>query len=309
MTQAKTQLPNFIIFGSTKSGSTSLCNYIVQHPDIFISRKKEPNFFLHDEGSPIVDSRKKMAAYTLDWYQYWFRKADEKAIGEASVSYLANEKAPMRIKSMIPDVKLIAILREPVSRAYSHYLFNKRNNREDAENLLSAITNDKKLGSPQKYFERGLYFHYLKNYFELFDNQNIKIFLFEDFTSNSLKVVQEVFTFLDVDNNFIPVLGAKDAASGIPRNRELYKFIHKDNSIKKALRPLVRMLFPEAQKRRTLWTQVVDMNLSRPPLDTDTKQVLSEMYKPDILQLQKLINRDLSKWFSDVSEVTKQYED
>ncbi len=291
-------LPNFIIFGSMKSGSTSLCNYLNQHPDIFISKKKEPNFFLREKGSQITQNGK-TTVYTLDWYKYWFRNATQKAIGEASIAYLSNEKAPARIKSTLPNVKLIAILREPVSRLYSHYLFMVKANQE-AHNvdLLKLIETDKKSDSPQRYFERGLYFHYLKNYYEIFDPQNIKIFLFEDFTSNPMKVVKDIFEFLEVDSDFTPVVGAKDAISGIPKNKAIYNFVYKKNWIKKALQPITRALLPNREKRRVLWTKLIEKNLSRPSLDPKTKEILSEMYKPDIIQLQELINRDLSNWLS-----------
>ncbi|RQH23134.1 sulfotransferase domain-containing protein [Okeania hirsuta] len=297
MSQSK--LPNFIIFGSTKSGSTSLCNYLVQHPDIFISKKKEPNFFLYDEGSIITNKKGKTTVYTIDWYKYWFRKAQEKAIGEASVSYIANEQAPIRIKSRLPDVKLIALLRDPVSRVYSHYLFNQRNNKHEGEkSLLKVIEADQKQGYPEQYFEKGLYYYYLKKYFDIFDRQNIKLFLFEDFTSDPLKVVKDIFTFLNVDSSFVPVVGAKDAPSGIPKNQTIYNFIYKDNFLRKALRPIIRTLFPNREKRRTLWTNLISRNLSRPPLPSETRKVILEMYKPDIIKLQELIDRDLSKWLS-----------
>jgi len=296
---SQSQLPNFIIFGSTKSGSTSLCNYLLQHPDIFISEKKEPNFFLYDEGSTITNKNGRTTVYTIDWYKYWFRNAQEKAIGEASVSYIADEQAPIRIKSRLPNVKLIALLRDPVSRVYSHYLYNQRNKKEVGEvDLLKAIETDQKIGSPEKYFEKGLYYYYLKNYFEKFDSQNIKLFLFEDFTSDPIKVVKNIFTFLDVDSSFVPIVGAKDASSGIPKNKTIYNFIYKDNFLRKALRPIVRTLFPNREKRRTLWTNLINRSLSRPTLPSETRKILLEMYKPDIIQLQQLINRDLSKWLS-----------
>ncbi|NES70078.1 MAG: hypothetical protein F6K24_35140, partial [Okeania sp. SIO2D1] len=88
-----------------------------------------------------------------------------------------------------------------MSRVYYHYLFNQRNNKHEGEkSLLKAIEADQKQGYPEQYFEKGLYYYYLKKYFDIFDRQNIKLFLFEDFTSDPLKVVKDIFTFLNVDS-------------------------------------------------------------------------------------------------------------
>lgn len=302
-----TQLPNFIIFGSTKSGSTSLCNYLIQHPDIFISKKKEPNFFLHDEGSTVTDASGQKIDYTLSWYSYWFRHAHQPAVGEASVSYLASETAPHRIKQMLPQVRLIAILREPVSRLYSHYWFEQRrtskhqnagSNTSQSSDILTALHNDRNQGSPLRYFEKGLYYRYLKRYFDLFERQQIRLFLFEDFTADPLGVSQEIFRFLEVDPSFVPVTGAKDAASGIPKNQRVYNFLYRDNPVRVALRPVIRTLLPNQEKRRALWTRLVNWNLSRPSMDEQTKQTLAEMYRSDVLKLQDLIDRDLSRWLA-----------
>ncbi|MEM1369061.1 MAG: sulfotransferase [Cyanobacteria bacterium P01_H01_bin.15] len=291
------KLPNFIIFGTTKSGSTSLCNYIQQHPDVFVSERKEPNYFLYEEGSSDVNQKGEVTEYTLDWYKYWFRYADQKAIGEASVSYLADENAPARIKQTVPNVKLIAILREPVSRMYSHYLFFQRGKRmPDVGNLLEAFEYDQSQGSPYKLFEKGLYAQCLKRYFAQFDAEQFKIFLFEDFTSNPEQVTKDVFEFLGVDSDFEAVTTAKDASSGIPRNKSVYNFLYKDNPIKKILRPITRTVFPNAEKRRAVWTRLVSSSLSKPKLSAEIKEALREKYRPDILELQEMISRDLSKW-------------
>lgn len=293
------RLPNFIIFGSNKSGSTSLCNYLIQHPDIFISKKKEPNFFMHDEGSTVKHPSGATTVYTLDWYKYLFRNAQEKAIGEASVSYIIDEEAPMRIKSRLPDVKLIALLREPVSRLYSQYLFNVRGNLEKPNtDILKLIQSPKSSDINPRYFERGLYFKYLQNYYQVFEQKQIRIYLFDEFVSDPMKVVKDIFEFLDVDTTFTPTVGAKDAPSGIPKNQTIYNFIYKDNLIKKLLRPITRTLFPDRNKRRSLWTSLIYNSLERPELDPKVRQTISEMYRSDIIQLQKLINRDLSKWLS-----------
>lgn len=105
-------LPNFLIVGAARAGTTSLYYYLKQHPDVFMSPKKEIDFFDVDKNFE----------KGLDWYERYFEGyTGQKAIGEASPLYMYLEKVPKRIAKVIPDVKLIFILRNPVDRAYSHY--------------------------------------------------------------------------------------------------------------------------------------------------------------------------------------------
>jgi len=275
-----------------------LCNYLLQHPSVFISKKKEPNFFLYDSGEDI-DREKTNDVVTLEQYHYWFRNATHfKAIGEGSVGYLSDEKAPYRIREIVPDVKLIMILRHPVERAYSHYLFNQRLDAEAASEFLTAFQNDRtRKKSHHKYFERGLYHHYLKHYYEVFPKDRIKIYLFDDFKKNPQAVVRDVFKFLGVAEEFEADVRAKDAVSGVPRNKAIYDFIHGDNQLRKLLRPIFR-LFLSPQQRRLLWTKAIEASLKKPGLDREVKQMLQEEYRSDILQLQDLIEQDLSHWLA-----------
>ncbi|WP_346292269.1 sulfotransferase domain-containing protein [Sphaerothrix gracilis] len=290
-------MPNFIIFGAMKAGSTSLCNYLRQHPDVYISPKKEPNYFLPPDSFDITQPKR---IKTLEAYQHFFQRSpakvqDEKAIGEASVSYLCHEQSPRLIRAAIPDVKLIAVLRNPVSRAYSHYLFLRRKELETAATFAEALEADENRPQPFGYFQKGLYGHYLQNYFSCFERSQIRIYLFDDFKQDTLALTQDIFRFLEVDPSFAPETSAKDAVSGIPHNQTLYNFIHQPHPLKSAIKPFIQPFF-SAEKRRALWTKAVEASLSKPKLETDVKQRLRQRYRKDILQLQALIDRDLSGW-------------
>ncbi|NJN04349.1 MAG: sulfotransferase [Leptolyngbyaceae cyanobacterium RM1_1_2] len=290
-------MPNFIIFGAMKAGSTSLCNYLVQHPDVYISPKKEPNYFLPADSAETTQPGR---ITTLEDYQHFFQRSPtkvqaEKAIGEASVSYLCNEQLPRLIYQAIPDVKLIAILRDPVERAYSHFLFLKRKGEESAESFAAALEADQGHAQPFGYFRKGLYGQSVKNYLTQFESNQIRIYLFDDFKQDPLALTQNIFDFLGVDPHFQPNTSARDAASGIPRSRALYQFIHQPHPLKNAIRPLIRPFF-SAEKRRALWTRAVAASLSKPKLEAEVQQQLRRRYRDDILYLQSLIDRDLSKW-------------
>src|SRR3989338_3833819 len=120
-------LPNFLIIGATKAGTTSIHNYLGQHPEIFVCPHKETNFFAQDSATCFLGD----AINTREDYEREFEGVkNEKAIGETSPAYLAVPTAPERIHGLIPHAKLIAILRDPAERAYSHYLMRRRQKRE-----------------------------------------------------------------------------------------------------------------------------------------------------------------------------------
>ena len=140
------RMPNFIVIGASKAGTTSLYEYLKQHPQIYMSPMKELRFFAI-EGEKVDFcgpwDRIEIERYsikTLEDYKNQFQGVtDEIAIGEASPWYLYSEKAPKSIKSYIPDAKLIAILRDPVDRAYSHFSMHVMNGREPLADFTQAL--------------------------------------------------------------------------------------------------------------------------------------------------------------------------
>lgn len=138
-------LPTFLVIGAAKAGTTSLYHYLGQHPQVFMSPVKEPGFFAL-EGHPL-DFRgpgdewlRQATTTTLEAYQKLFEGVrDEPAVGEASVLYLHHHAAPEAIARYVPDVKLVAVLRDPVERAYSAFLYQTRNGREPLADFEEAL--------------------------------------------------------------------------------------------------------------------------------------------------------------------------
>ena len=130
-------MPDFLIVGAAKSGTTALYHYLGQHPEVFLSPIKETNFFAQkgknlDFNGPKDNliTHKKTITETVDYYNQFTNVTNEKAIGEICPSYLYYKDAPKNIKEHIPEVKIIAILREPVSRAFSAWVHLTRDGRE-----------------------------------------------------------------------------------------------------------------------------------------------------------------------------------
>ncbi len=288
-------LPNFIIFGGHKCASTSLAQLLEQHPEVYLSSRKEPNFFLYDEGETTPNGK----VNSLESYQHFFQKSNskvtnQKARGEASISYISDEKAAYRLKKLIPNVKLIAILRNPVDRAYSHFLFDFRTNVITDQNIkFSQVIAE----NHQKIIERGRYGKYLNIYHQVFSPEQIKVVLFDDFVANKDELLQDIFRFLEVDDSFTTKPIPKEAVSGVPKNKQIYNFIYQPNPLKSIVTSIIKPFIP-AKTRNNLWKKAINQSLKKPKMSLEDRQKLTEIYREDILQLQTLINRDLSHWLT-----------
>lgn len=292
-------LPNFLIIGAAKGGTTSLYYYLNQHPQIFMSPVKEPRFFaLEGENLDFCSPDELFVENSVTSFEEYcslFQAVkDEIAIGEASPLYLYSDKAPAKIKQYIPDVKLIAILRDPVQRAYSSYMHYVREGYETLSFSESLQAEEKRIHENwvyMWYFKRcGFYYKQLKRYFDTFDEKQIKVYPYEDL-SNTPEFLKGVFDFLEVDNSFKPDLSILNA-SGVPKSRMLYNLLDRGNAVRSMLKVLPAYFRKEIANSLRKW------NLEKPPLPTGVSSQLREMYQEDILKLQDLINRDLSKWLA-----------
>lgn len=313
-------MPNFLVIGAGKGGTSSLYAYLKQHPQIYMSPVKETNFFALegeklDFRGPGADSRINAWSITdIDSYRALFKDVkDEKAIGEASPLYLYSPKAPERIQHYIPDVKLIAILRHPADRAYSAYLWllgqvvdnwelglesELGQGRERILNFNKALLAEEERIQKNwewiwHYKSMGFYYTQLQRYFDKFERNKIRVYLYEDLQKNSGILLQDIFRFLDVDNTFVPNTSRKHAASYIPpKNKALDDFLLKENPIKSLLKNIIPAKF-----RKPLSAKVYRKNMAQPKrLPPEIKQQLTKVYREDILKLQELIERDLSHW-------------
>ena len=295
-------LPNFIIIGAAKSGTTALYHYLKQHPQIYLSPIKETEFFAF-EGDGLNfkgpgDLPRATITNFVDYQAQFQGVVNEVAIGEASPVYIYSSKAPERIKNYLPDVKLIAILREPVERAYSQYLMFIRDQREPLQDFAQAIEEEKNRKEQGwawgwRYLELGFYYTQLKRYFDIFNSEQIRVYLYDDLKNNPKRVIEDICTFLNVDNTFTPDMSFKPNISGVPQNKLLHGFLRNPNVFKDLLKP-----FLSAKLRKRLRLNLQNSNLSKPELKSEVKEQLLPIFREDILQLQDLIQRDLSPWLN-----------
>ncbi|MFD1674165.1 sulfotransferase family protein [Alicyclobacillus fodiniaquatilis] len=292
-------LPNFIIIGAAKAGTTALYKYLQQHPDIFMSRVKETNHFAFRDTPPNFQGPgdHPNAITSFDDYQALFQDASGcKAIGEASPMYLYKPEVAKRIKTVIPDVKLIVILRDPVERAYSAYNHLRRDGREPIGDFVTAVQEEenriKANWAPMwHYLSRGYYYQQLKPYLEQFDSNQLLILFHEDLDSDPQATLQKVFRYLGVDDTFIPDTTIRHNVSGIPRSPKLHQFLTQSSFLKQMVRPMLPQKFRESTAAK-----VRERNLSKPSFPVSLRHELQNQFKMDVKALEKLAQRDLSSW-------------
>ena len=298
-------MPNFLIIGAAKSGTTTLYEWLNRHPQIYMCPVKETNFFALENIAPdtykdtVREGYSKDFKTTLTEYREQFAGvSNEVAIGEASPSYLYYPQAVSRIKHYLPDVKLIAVLRNPVDRAYSNFVHHLRDNLETTTDFSQALELEKERIEKNwwwgfHYLNAGFYSVQLKRYLAQFDRSQIKIYLFEDLINNSDATARDICQFLQVDDGFKLANSDRQNVTGIPKNRSFYNFLTTKNILKEPLKLLVP---PHIRDR--IVTTLKNKTLQKPQLSPVIRSQLMEAYREEILELQDLINRDLSGWLN-----------
>ena len=293
--------PSFLILGAAKSGTTSLYHYLSEHPNIYMSPIKEPKYFALG-GQQLRygrqgDAEKMRKSSVLDRASYFslFEGAkDCQASGEASTIYLYSERAVERIKRELPEARLIAILRNPVERAYSNFLYMVRKGEEtlrDFEAALQEERNRRDWMPSWHYVERGFYHRQLARYFDRFPQEQIRVYLYEDLARSPENLLKDIYGFIGVDRFLTPGELKKHNVSGLPRSETLHALQHRPNVV----RSVARNLLPTEWKQK-LSSHLRSRNLRRPELEPHTRKQLVDIFRDDVLKLQDLIQRDLSAW-------------
>ena len=243
-------LPNFLIIGAAKSGTSSLRKYLNQHPQVFADVASEPGFFAFEGANPQFagpgdDIVNKAVVTELGDYEHLFESvSNESAIGEASVVYLYSEKSPQRIKQYIPNVKFIVILRNPVERAVSSYYHLVRDGFEPFVDFsLALAAEDERIRLNWQhlwhYKRMGMYHDQLCRYFRLFRAEQFAIFTYDEFSADPSTVLKQIFKFLDVEDTFLPDLSRRYNVSGNPKSRFLHSLLTRPSLARSILKPIV----------------------------------------------------------------------
>jgi hypothetical protein len=293
--------PTFIVFGASRSGTTGLYTYLKQHPDVFMSPHKETNFFAYegralDFAGPGGDWLNDSITRLEDYEAIFARAGAAKARGEASPLYLFEPGTAERIRRHAPDARLIAILRNPADQIYSHYLYARRQTLEPLDDFDAALdAEDSRLAAnwqPMfRYARFPRYAEQLSRYRAVFPEEQMKIFLYEDFESRPGDVMRDIFTFIGVDEDFAPDFSYRPNAGGAPKNRALQDFVMKPNPLTALVARVVPM-----EARRRLRDAISNLNVKKEACPPRTRARLVASLRSEIDALETMLGRDLSSW-------------
>jgi hypothetical protein len=232
-------LPSFFVSGAMKGGTTSVFRYLSEHPDVFACKVKDPEFFVtyrwpnakdfmwslrpnvpppYDAMFPLYQ-QDDIASYEA-LYRGWTR---ERVGGEGTALYLACPWVPKTLRAIVPAAKIIAILRDPVERAISHWRFERQldPNLVDDDFDVAVRKVERRVNGDSVWHwglvPTGFYGEQLSRYFELFPREQIHVCFFDDLLRDPVSVMQGIFAFLGIDSSFRPALRERHNASLLPK--------------------------------------------------------------------------------------------
>ena len=285
--------------GAAKCGTTSMWAYLKQHPDIFMSARKEPHYF-----APEV----RRLPLTLDQYCLLFREVkEESCIGEASVYYLFIPETANRIKQFNAKARIIIMLRNPVNMVHSLHaqlLFSSVENLLTLREAIRAEHERKKgfsvpagcVNGIQLYYRsRADYAPQVKRYFDTFGRENVHVIIFDDFKNNTAAVYRDTLRFLGVEDSFTPDFSSRNPNTQ-PRSKTLMYFRH---NYPEFVRTMGKLVVPSARVRYGLMQKITKLNtrtVERPPIPKDLRRQLQAEFRPSVERLSQLLERDLMHW-------------
>jgi Sulfotransferase domain len=265
-------LPNFVIIGATKSGTSSLAHHVGRHPDSFIAPQKEVHFFDRnfDRG--------------VGWYRGHFEgSSGYRARGEATPTYMYDSNALPRMAKVVPEARLVAALRDPVTRAYSQYWQRVARNGEHASFADAVAAEPETITAEDPhagYLARGRYLEQLQRACAFYPRESLYVVLFEDLATRPVEVLEGLCGFLDLDPEKLP------------------------GHLERVVNPYVRFRSLSLRERSKRWPKrlrdlVGRLNTVResyPPMDPDVEGELRRRFKPHNDALAEWLGRDLSVW-------------
>lgn len=293
-------LPNFIIAGVARCGTTSLYHYMKQHAEIGFPAKKEPKYFSAIElefphRGPGDDTVDLGMVRTEEDYLKLFAKADSyKVFGEASSDYLYyHEKTIPGIKEMLGDIPIILVLRNPIERAYSAYNNLVRDGRETLDFADALNAEEERLADNWDwmwaYKSGSLYADGVRAFMKNFSR--VKVILFDDLASQTDDVLREVFEFLGVSSGVTVDSDTVYSHSGKPKNSLVAKLTDRNNRFMYTLRRMIMAIVP-----RSILEKAASRMLKKESLPDAARSALQDYFREDIRQLESLLGKDLGHW-------------
>jgi hypothetical protein len=289
-------MPNFFVLGATRSGTASLTHYLGQHPSIYFTAPRDPAFFL----------RREFYDLGVEYYQRTFchHAGETTHFGEATSAYFAHpHTVGPRLRAHFGDapLKFVVLLREPVARAWSHYLARVHHGCEKRD-FATALAEERVAdeSSEARYFAEGCYMKLMQSWQNYYPAESFLFLLSEDLAANPLAQVQRVFAWLGVDATVAVNVSERLNRARYSTNLRMVDFLNRPPGW---LSRIGRQIWPEAWQRRRIRHHLRESLQSNygtlPPLDPAVAAELRQRYHAEILALSKQLGRYLSHWMDD----------
>ncbi|HEU0101217.1 MAG TPA: sulfotransferase [Mycobacteriales bacterium] len=298
-------LPDFLVIGAPKAGTTALHVALAAHPQLCLSANKEPKHFLVDGPPPTRGGPGDARTYA----EYVWRRADYEALwdhaepgqlrGESTTLYLRDPAAHERIRAAVPGVKLVAVLRDPVDRAHSNWSHLRSAGLEPEADFLRACALEHRRvedgwGPFWRYLGLGMYGAQLQHLYSLFPREQVLVLLYRELREQPLETLDRICAFLGVDTGLLRQLPAENVTAHVS-----------DTAVNRLLHGALRQagalgaLAPEPVRRLASATAVRLLQReqrTRPALSPDERGLLVPHFLSDIALLEEITDRSLQHW-------------
>lgn len=297
--------PNFLIIGAARSGTTALASFLGQHPQVFLTDPKEPHFLafngsnLSFSGPGDDTTINRVSVTNQHEYERLFARCNGAlAVGEGSVSTMYYPQASIpNIRAFATEAKLIAILRNPIERAFSSYMYMTARGFEPIQDFMESLMQEERRIQDGwhhiwHYTKMGFYTDQIRAFREAFGSDRLKLILHEDLKHSPETLFRDLFDFLGVRQDFVPQTRAEINRAGKPKNETL-QFLMKLLGKNSVLKGLVRSLVPSSAREK-----IRSSNLAHPDMSVEAREYLEDLFADEISSLEQETGRDLSAWLA-----------
>lgn len=297
---------DFFCVGVAKAGTTTLHDLLTLQDKISLPRRKETNYFSFGiSGKPAFTGpldNSSVNEPTITSFEEYVADFDQKQgclIGEICPSY-SLDGASANIYRHNPQAKIIILLREPVSRAYSNYQHLVRDGRENGDFEDALVAEEDRLAQGWEWFwglkRNSLYSELLKEYVETFGKENVKVVLFEDFVKSQQQYVREVMDFIGLDPATAKYEEFDSNKSGIVSGK--WKFLHSLLLAEGVLNSTLRVILPPGLRKK-LGFLLKCLSTVKGDISIETKHLLTREFSSDLIQLNELVGGRVDEWLGE----------
>lgn len=279
---------DFVGIGFTKCGSTWIYKLLDEHPEICVSKTKETNFFHLNKD--LLENKKKLKSYE----NYYWHCEKGQVRGEFSPGYANKEVALNQIKDLYPDIKIIVALRNPVDRVISSFFFRNRFDKQITERDPDSALREK-----YENVDGSMYSRPLRKWLKHFPRERIFVMVLEDLASSPEEKTKELFSFLGVDSDFTPASLNKKVNPAhtyhFPSFQKLLKVSHRAIKKRPGLSKTLKKIKPLYNFKEKL-NKGNHKVYKKPEVTPESRKFLKDKFQNEVVELEKLLNLDLSSW-------------